>query len=508
MRSLTYLASSCLLVACAGDPSAVQIELSPSVISSLDGTTSVGVLVSDAATPLGDEPVHVTVIYVDRNGTPHEVAPVDGTTDSRGVFRTTLTGLAWDGTGTVTAETTGGVTNRATFAVLDRTPPKIEILPPTSDKRVGPGLPLDVQVRVTDEIGVSEVTIDGTGRIDGSRSTVVANGTQSATLTFRMEVRVDALPGPTIQLHAIAADLSGNLAAATAVVLTVDPTITIATPMGLAGSLFVDGSATQLDDPRAIAVSARDGQLYVADNSQNGACSGRCIWRINPATGAITATPVFVGQGELEGIAFDATGDNLYYSDRQDRTGRLTWNGTAYASPVLCNDANAQRPQDPFHLVFDASLGLLVADDGRRQLARIATCATASVGTGFTATDSFDSPRGVALGPSGELYVSDIGTGRVSQVARTNGALSVFASGLDDPYGIEWNVGTTMPWANRLMVALRGARIVLSTTATTELAAAYLRNDPIDLAISGTTMYVLTAPSANNRGRIYKITGF
>ena len=181
--------------------------------------------------------------------------------------------------------------------------------------------------------------------------------------------------------------------------LTVDPSITIATPPGLTGELLADGTTTQLDDPRSVAVSPKDSQLYVADARRPGVRS-LCIWQVDPTTGAVDPTPVVVGIGEIEGVAFDATSDNLFYTDRASRVGRLTWNGTAYADPVLCNDVAMQRPQDPFHLVFDATLGLLAPDDNADELIRIATCATSTAGTDFT-NDNFDQPHGIALGAAG-----------------------------------------------------------------------------------------------------------
>src|SRR5512139_1025478 len=290
----------CLAVgACTGDPSAIDVELAPSVISSLDARLGVTVLVHDNAQPLDDQPVRITIAYTDRNGMPHEIPQVDGTTDTRGRFTATIEGFAWDGTGTVTVETAADVRTSATFVVLDRTPPKVEILPPTSDKRVGPGLPLDVQVRVTDEIGVSEVYLDATGGIDTTRRTVVASGAQDTTITFRTAVAVGAAPGPTIQLYALASDLSGNYASATAMTLTVDPAITIATPPGLAGSLLTDGTATQLVSPRSIGFSTKDNQLYVVDAAGTGACNPSCVWRVDPASGTVTGTPVYVGTGVL-----------------------------------------------------------------------------------------------------------------------------------------------------------------------------------------------------------------
>jgi hypothetical protein len=502
------LVSLLALAACAGDPTAIQIELSPSVISSLDGSTTVSAIISDdSMTPLADVVARITVDYVDRNGTVHDIAPIDVRTDDRGVIHARLEGLLWDGTGTVTVETTAQVADSATFSVLDRTPPKIEILPPTVDGLVGPGLPLDVQIHVTDEIGVSQVTLDGNDTIFGTRTTVVASGSLDSTLTFRTNVPADASPGPTIRLNALATDLSGNIAAAAVVTLTVDPSITIATPPGLTGELLADGTATQLVDPRAVVVSAKDGHLYVADRAQVGACDPSCIWRVDATTGVVDPTPVLVGIGELEGVAVDATSDNLFYTDRASRVGRLTWNGTAYVDPVLCDDVALQRPQDPFHIVVDATLGLLVPDDNTDQLIRLATCATSTAGTNLTTNANFDAPHGIALGAAGEIFVSDTSRDRVELVDRTTGAVTAFETGIEEPYGMEW-LGGASPYSNSLLVASLAERIVVSTKGGDPVGVTFLRNSAIDVALDGGTLYVVTSPGFGNRGRIYKVTGF
>ena len=506
MRSLRTLVCAVSLAGCAGSPNTIEVELAPPVISSLDGTTTVRAIVADNTTPLDGIAVHVDIAYTDRNGTMHAIAPLDGKTDSRGVYEQAITGLTWDGTGTVTVSH-GKATATADFEVLDRTPPKITILPPTTNNHVGPGLPLDVQVHVTDEIGVSQVTLDGTGGIDGGRTTVVASGAQDVTLTFHLQVPQQATPGPSIELHALASDLSGNLATAAAVTLTVDPAITIATPPGLAGSLLVDGNQTQLADPRAIAVSPKDGKLYVADHG-GGACNQRCIWQVDPTSGTVATVPVYVGLGSIEGVAFDATGDNLYFTDRQNRTGQLAWNGTAYATLTACNDFTQPPPQDPFHLIFDETLGLVIADGNSQEVVQVATCAPTTQGANFTNNANLDAPRGIAEDPTGQIYVSDQNRGTVSRVDPTSHAVSAFASGFQEPYGLEWLGASTTPFANSLLVAEQGARTVTSTTGAAQLAAAYLRNTPIDLAVAGGTLYILTSASANNRGRIYKVTGF
>ncbi len=501
----TAIAIGLCLSACTADPTAVQVELAPSLISSIDGTTAVSALVSADTTPLADTVVRMSVTYQDRNGTAHALNDVDGRTDDRGVFHATLEGLLFDGIGTVVIDT-GSITGDATFVVLDRTPPKVEILPPTTDGKVGPGLPIDVQVRVTDEIGVANVTLDGISL--QARSTVISTGAAETTLTFRTSVSANAQNNSTIELHALATDLSGNIGVAAAVTLTVDAAITIATPPGLSGSLLVDGTATQIASPKSIVVSAMDGKLYVADAAQSGACVPSCIWKVDATTGVVDPTPVVVGTGSIEGLALDADSSNLFFTDRADRTGRLTWNGTAYANPVACSNPAQQQPQTPFHLVVDPTLGLLVADDNAQDVIRVAACAAGSVGTTFSTNGNFDQIRGIALGAAGEIYVSDQNRDTISQVDRNTGAITQFSTAFQAPYGLEWLGTGTSAWANALMVAGSGDRVVGAVTSTGELAAAFVRNPPIDLAFSGGSMFVLTVPANGIRGRIYKVTGF
>ena len=488
-----------VLAGCAGNPNTVDIALAPSVISSLDGSTTVTALVAADTTPLDGVAVHLTVDYTDRNGSAHMIAPVDGKTDKRGAFTQKIEGLTWDGYGTVTVAYNDKVTASTTFTVLDRTPPKVKILPPTTNNHVGPGLPLDVQVEVSDEIGISNVTLDSTLGIQGTRSTVVASGAQMSTLTFRLQIPQN--PGVTaFDLHALASDLSGNIAVADAVTLTIDPAITIATPPPLMGTLLTDGTQAALNDPRSIAASSKDGMLYVGDGAK--------IFQVDPTTGTVNPTVVYTGQGTIQGVAFDATADNLYFTDSQDRTGRLTWNGSIYTGAVACDNSSQQRPSTPFHLVFDAALGLLTPDDNAQNVVQVATCAATTVGTNFTTNANFDAPRGIALDPNGAIYVSDQNRNRVSLVDRTTKAVTPYGGTIASPYGLEWLATGTTPYANTLMVAQTDARIVASLTPTNQLAAAYLRNSPIDLTFIGGTMYVLTSASANNRGRIYAVTGF
>lgn len=155
-----YPASALVLIAfgCSDpSPNEVLIELAPEVVSSIDGTLHVRAMAIGDRTPLAGEQMQLTVAYTDRNGADHAIMGAAGKTDDRGAFEAALTGLDWEGTGTVTAAIVDGagapvmagglpVEGAATFAVLDRTPPTVAILPPTTDNHVGPGLPLEIQI--------------------------------------------------------------------------------------------------------------------------------------------------------------------------------------------------------------------------------------------------------------------------------------------------------------------------------------------------------------------------
>lgn len=224
---LALALSTCVslsLVACSREPDNVLVTLAPEVVSSIDGVASVRAVVLAENEPLPDEAVTLTVAYTDRNGATHDIAPITGTTDTRGAFETEVTGLDWDGSGTITVALTAAtdVAGQAPFAVIDRTPPVASITPPTVSRHVIQGQDIVVPVHVQDEIGVSEVFLEASGELTRLRSSVVASGSADAMVDFELQVPDNALVGGTITLHALAGDLSGNLSAAEPVELTVD----------------------------------------------------------------------------------------------------------------------------------------------------------------------------------------------------------------------------------------------------------------------------------------------
>ena len=234
------------LAACTATTDDVVVQLAPEVISSIDGTLSVrATALAQRAPGEKGQTIEMSVVYQDRNGIAHDIAPIDGTTDDKGVVDATFTGLTFDGTGTVTATLLSGgsgsnpvmaggmpVAAEASFAVLDRSPPKVEIVPPTGNL-LHVNTDATIQVHVTDEIGVSEVVFETTAIANGGggggnnnnngrqRSTVVASGSMDSMVSFDVAVSQNATVGTMVTLYALASDLSGNEAAAVPVVVTV-----------------------------------------------------------------------------------------------------------------------------------------------------------------------------------------------------------------------------------------------------------------------------------------------
>lgn len=227
MSSLRLL---CLapLAACAASTNDVTIALAPDVVSSIDAKLAVHAIVFADREPQPGKSVDLAVDYTDRNGNPHAITVAGGKTDKTGALDAEVDGLMWDGYGTVTATVTNTmISDVASFAVLDRTPPKATIEPPANNQ-VRVNSQITIQVHVTDEIGVSQVWFEtdrnggGFGN-GGARSSVVASGATDTMVGFDFQVSDTATIGSTITMYALAEDLSGNQAAAQPITVTVAP---------------------------------------------------------------------------------------------------------------------------------------------------------------------------------------------------------------------------------------------------------------------------------------------
>jgi len=169
---------------------------------------------------------------------------------------------------------------------------------------------------------------------------------------------------------------------------------TVSTLAGNAGADFIDGlgSAASFDSPQGITVGAADGNIYVADS-------------FNSAIRKVTT-------------AGDVT--------------TLSGNGAiGYVDGPIAT-AQFYAPQS---LVTDATGNIYVADYGNNNIRKISPDGTVSTfagsgdagyadGTGTKAT--FNSPRGLAIDGSGNIFVADMGNNLIRKITPA-GVVTTFA---------------------------------------------------------------------------------
>lgn len=169
---------------------------------------------------------------------------------------------------------------------------------------------------------------------------------------------------------------------------------TVSTLAGNGGSDFIDGlgSAAFFDSPQGITVGAADGNIYVADSFNS------AIRKVTTAGDVVT----YSGNGEIG------------YVDGPIATAQF------YA---------------PQSLVTDASGNTYVADYGNNNIRKITPDGVVSTfagsgdagyadGTGTKAT--FNSPRGLAIDGSGNIFVADLGNNLIRKITPA-GIVTTFA---------------------------------------------------------------------------------
>ena len=253
----------------------------------------------------------------------------------------------------------------------------------------------------------------------------------------------------------------------------------VATFAGGGDAGFGDGQAraARFDSPSGLAFD-RHGTLYVADTGNN------AIRRISPAgeVSTIAAGPANgaadqAGQDTLFngpiGIAVDAAGQIFVADTYNDRIRRIAGNGVATTVAGSTRGsadgaAGDARFDTPTGLAIDGSGTLYVADTGGDRV-RVVT-PDGSVSTLIDSTHGLGRPLGVAIAPTGELYITTE-DGRIFERA-PGGALRVVAGTADGfrdgpgdearfrrPSGVEWQA------AGRLVVADSGNLMVRSVDA-------------------------------------------
>jgi len=247
------------------------------------------------------------------------------------------------------------------------------------------------------------------------------------------------------------------------------------------------GTATdaQLDSPAGVAVDS-SGNIYIADTNNN---------RIREVSGGIINTIAGTGSVGYSGdggaatsatlagptaVALDAAG-NVYIADTDNFCIRKITGATistvagngmeAYSGDGgLATAASLDLPQG---VAVDSAGNIYIADTNNQRVRKVAATTgiiTTIAGTGVSAFNSdgaatsaaLASPRGIAVDPSGNIYVADSGNDRIRVIS--SGSITTIAGvgvqGFSGDTGSSTSAALDSPYA----VAVNGNQVMFSDT--------------------------------------------
>jgi uncharacterized protein (TIGR03437 family) len=239
--------------------------------------------------------------------------------------------------------------------------------------------------------------------------------------------------------------------------------ITTVAGSGVAGDAGDGGPATQaqLAAPLSVAL-ARDGSIYIADTARyrvRKVSAGTNL--LTTVVGAVGRFNGFSGDGgpataagisQPYSVAFDGTG-NLYLADTLNQRIRKVAAGTNVITTLAGSGtpdvfsggfggdgglATSSRLNNPAGVTVDSSGNIYIADTGNHRVRRVAAntgviTTVAGTGTagysgdGVATATQLNSPSGVAVDGSGNIYIADTGNNRIRRIELSTGTLSTIA---------------------------------------------------------------------------------
>lgn len=344
------------------------------------------------------------------------------------------------------------------------------------------------------------VTLDAAGNmyiIDSGRVRKVSNGTINTIEGGGVPVGENG-PAASAQLaspQGITFDNSGNLFiadAATGRILKVSGgTLSRVAGTGMAGAGAVKSqiaaTSDQLGEPTGVAVTS-GGTVYIADASNL-----QLLKVSNGILSTVAGTGTTLGDNEaasaaqfsvLNAIAVDA-GGNLYFDDLQ-RVGLLSNSAiTTFAGDGTAGYqgdgglATAAYLSAPAGVALDPSGNLFIADYGNNRVREVSNGIITTVagngtfgytGAGGTATSALlGNPSSVAIDSAGSLYITDSYRVMKTTKGKTSTTISTIA-GLDNPQGIAvdaaGNVYVSQPDMHRVVELSPSTGTTCSVTVT------------------------------------------
>jgi sugar lactone lactonase YvrE/transcriptional regulator with XRE-family HTH domain len=271
--------------------------------------------------------------------------------------------------------------------------------------------------------GLAALALDAQGEV------VAADGGNNRIQMFSASSRPLAQWGPSlpgVQMAApegTAVDAQGN-------VYVTDSLHNRLVKLSPAGTLLqVWGGPGRFQDPYGIALD-RGGSIYVTEQVSSRldklSPTGELLWR----TGGGAGGPF----NALAGVATDSQG-NVYVADAgNNRIVVVSASGHYLREWGTAGPATGDF-QSPFGIAVDATGHVYVADSLNNRIQQFSSTGTyldqwgdTGPGSGGTEPGQFHNPEGLAVDPSGNVYVSDTGNDRIQELAPNGHVLAILGS--------------------------------------------------------------------------------